>query len=332
VLTIDVEEYFQVVNLEGAVRREQWASIPSRVEIGVERLVELLHHSGASATCFVLGCVADRNPGCVRRMAEAGLEIASHGFDHRRLHDLGPEGLDRDLARAEEAIGAATGVRVRGYRAPHFSLDRRSLWAYDVLIDRGYVYDSSIFPGHHLEYGMPDAPDRPFVVLRPDQRTIIEFPIAVTSFAGVRLGTGGGYFRLYPYRLTRFLLRRLARSGGAPVTFYVHPWELDPEQPRQPLPWWRRLRQYQGLHATESRLRRLLAEFQFADVGSIVGELDLEAVALGVAPAAAGDRSATDRPAPYPAGGPIVAPVARAESSTHSAAYDREARRGSAGR
>jgi polysaccharide deacetylase family protein (PEP-CTERM system associated) len=299
VLSIDVEEYFQVVNLEGVVRREDWPRIPSRVEVGLARLAELLDRSGSSATLFVLGCVAERNPACIRRLAEAGLEIASHGFDHRRLWDLDPEELDRDLQRTEEAIGAASGVRVRGYRAPHFSIDRRTTWAFDVLIDRGYLYDSSVFPGRHPEYGMPDAPRRPFAVVRPDGRSIAELPIAAASIGGLRLAMGGGYFRLYPYRLTRFLLRRLGRQGGSPSMFYVHPWELDPEQPRLPLSWWRRLRQYQGLRATEPRLRRLLLDFRFTDASSVIGDLELEPIALdGAAASRQAPRSAARLPSP----------------------------------
>lgn len=284
VLTIDVEEYFQVVNLEGLIPREDWPRIPSRVEVGLARLVDLLGESGTSATCFVLGCVADRNPAVIRRLAEAGLEIASHGFDHRRLHELGPEGLDRDLARAEEAIGAACGVRVLGYRAPYFSLDRRTLWAFDVLLDRGYRFDSSLFPGHHPGYGMPGGPDRPFAVRRPDGRTIAELPIGVARVGGVELAAGGAYFRVFPYRLTRFALHELARRSAQPFTFYVHPWELDPEQPRLALPWWRRWRQYQGLDTTEPKLRRLLGEFRFTDATTALDECVLEEVALEPSP------------------------------------------------
>ena len=279
-LTIDVEEYFQVVNLEGLIAREDWPRIPSRVEVGLSRLLDLLRESGASATCFVLGCVAERNPEAIRRLASAGLEIASHGFDHRRLHELGPVEFDRDLARAEQAIGDACGVRVSGYRAPYFSLDRGTLWALDVLLDRGYRYDSSLFPGHHPGYGMPNGPDRPFAIRRPDGRTIAELPIGVARVGGVELAAGGAYFRLFPYRVTRFALRRLARRSALPFTFYVHPWELDPEQPRLALPWWRRWRQYQGLASTEPKLRRLLGELRFTDVATALGECELETLAL----------------------------------------------------
>jgi polysaccharide deacetylase family protein (PEP-CTERM system associated) len=289
VLSIDVEEYFQVVNLEPMLRRDDWPHLPSRVEVGLAKLAELLDRSGTRATFFVLGAVAERNPIAIRRLAEAGHEIASHGFDHRRLPDLGPEGLDRDLERAEEAIGAAAGVRVRGYRAPYFSLDRRTLWAYDVLIDRGYTFDASVFPGRHPGYGMPGVPSHPFVVRRPSGRSIVELPIAVTRVAGLQLAGGGGYFRLYPYRLTRFLIRRLLRRSALPCTFYAHPWELDPDQPRFPLPWWRRWRQYQGLRSTEARLRRLLADFRFADVGSVLDDCEgeLETLALEEQPVSA---------------------------------------------
>ena len=310
VLSIDVEEYFQVVNLEGLIPRQDWPSVPSRVEVGLDRLLGLLAESGASATCFVLGCVAERNPAAIRRLAEAGLEIASHGYDHRRLHELGAEALDRDLARTEEAIGNACGVRVLGYRAPYFSLDRRTLWALDVLLDRGYRYDSSLFPGHHPGYGMPDGPDRPFAVLRPDGRTIAELPIGVAKVGGVELAAGGAYFRLFPYRLTRFALRRLARPSPLPFTFYVHPWELDPEQPRLALPWWRRRRQYQGLATTEPKLRRLLGEMRFTDAATALDALDegeLEAIALEPSPplAAAGESR--------PGGPPIGVPAHTAE-------------------
>jgi len=274
--SIDVEEYFHTVNFESVIDRRDWSTIPSRVELGMGRLLDALVATGSSATCFVLGIVADRHPQLVRRIAEAGVEIASHGFDHRRVSQLEPESFAEDLRQAEESIGAACGLRVRGFRAPHFSIDRDRAWALDVLIDRGYVFDSSIFPGRHPEYGVPEAPTTPFRWIGSSGGSLIEVPVAVLEFGGMRLPfAGGGYLRMLPYALFRAGLKAIARRARTPFTVYCHPWELDPDQPRPGLRGTRCFRHYVGLERMESKIYQLLREFPFGSVSEVVSGLDL---------------------------------------------------------
>jgi polysaccharide deacetylase family protein (PEP-CTERM system associated) len=270
--SVDVEEYFQVAALEAVVPRSRWASYPSRVARSVDLLLELLERNGSRGTFFVLGWVADRDPDLVRRVASAGHEIASHGWDHRRVREQDPRAFRESVRRTRRFLEDLSGTAVRGFRAPSFSIVRGCEWALDVLIEEGYQYDSSLYPIRRPGYGYADGARDPHWIERPTGR-LAEAPPATMSLMGARLPAGGGaYFRLLPYALVRSAFRAAERRG-APATFYIHPWELDPDQPRLTASPTTRLRHYGGLGRTRSRLERLLGEFRFGTIGDTVSAL-----------------------------------------------------------
>lgn len=265
-LTVDVEEYFHPNAMDGAVDPSEWDSLPRRVEECTHRLLDMLSEHGVRATFFVLGWVAERFPGLVGEIAGRGHEVACHGFAHRLAYRLGPERFRTDAERARGVLEDRLGRRVEGFRAASYSITSASLWALDALIDLGFAYDSSIFPVRHDLYGIPDFSRVPVRVRRAGGE-ILEFPPSTVRLAGRNWPVaGGGYFRLLPYRLTRLAIRRLNRRERLPAMVYVHPWEIDPEQPRLPAGRGARFRQYTNLSRTESRLRRLLADFRFAPI------------------------------------------------------------------
>jgi polysaccharide deacetylase family protein (PEP-CTERM system associated) len=269
-MTVDVEDFFQVSAFEGHVRREQWDGFESRVCRNTERLLEIFSESGVHGTFFVLGWIAERFPHLVRRIADAGHEIASHGYAHRLVYDTTPAEFAEDLRRARGAIEAACSVPVLGYRAPSYSITRESIWALDVLLAEGFVYDASIFPIHHDRYGIPDGPRHPHAIRRP-LGTLWELPGTTVRCAGQNLPTaGGGYFRLLPFAWTRWGIRHVNVTEGQPAIFYLHPWEIDPDQPRISASRLSRFRHYRNLTKTEPRLRRLLSEFRFGTALSVL--------------------------------------------------------------
>jgi polysaccharide deacetylase family protein (PEP-CTERM system associated) len=264
-LTVDVEDYFHVAALASSIAPETWPEREYRVERNTERLLALFAEKGLHGTFYVLGWVADRSPALVRRIADAGHEVACHGYSHRLIYRQSLEEFRGETLRAKRLLEDTTGAPVLGYRAASFSITSASLWALDVLIDAGFTYDSSIFPIRHDRYGIPGAATRPGPVSAPSGRTIVEFPMSAASFFGVRVPvSGGGYFRILPYWLTRAGLRQINRRAGIPFTFYLHPWEIDPGQPRVKVGAVSRFRHYTHLDRCESRLRRLLDEFAFA--------------------------------------------------------------------
>jgi polysaccharide deacetylase family protein (PEP-CTERM system associated) len=271
VFTVDVEEWFQVSAFERLVERGDWAAQPSRVDACVDRLLALLAEAGSSGTFFVLGWLADRRPGLVRRIADAGHEIASHGWWHRRVTTQQPAEFRADVRRARVLLEDIAGVPVTGYRAPSFSIVPGLEWAFDVLLDEGYRYDSSVFPIRRSSgYGYPDAPSQPYR-LRRAAGELLELPITPLVVAGARVpASGGAYFRHLPYVVTRAMLRQRA-ARGTPGVFYLHPWEIDEGQPRLDAGVLTRIRHYGGIHHTESRLRRLLAEFRFVTAAEALG-------------------------------------------------------------
>jgi polysaccharide deacetylase family protein (PEP-CTERM system associated) len=270
--SVDVEEYFQVASLEAAAPRAQWPTYESRVGRSVDLLLELLARHDARGTFFVLGWVAERDPGLVRRIAEAGHEVASHGWDHRRVREQEPRAFRDSVRRTRQFLEEVTGAPVRGFRAPSFSIVRGCEWALDILIEEGYGYDSSLFPIRRPGYGYANGARDPHWIERPAGR-LAEAPPATLTVGGLRLPAGGGaYFRLLPYALVRSAFREAERRG-APTTFYIHPWELDPEQPRFDVPATTRIRHYGGLAGTRSRLERLLAEFRFGPIVDTVNDL-----------------------------------------------------------
>jgi len=260
--TVDVEDYFQVTAFERQVPRHRWDEYPSRVAENTQRLLRLLERRRVSATFFVLGWVADRFAGLIREIAAAGHEIGCHSYWHRCLHDMTPEEFRTDLRLARDAIERATGSPVVAYRAPSFSITRKTLWAMEILAAEGFRYDSSIFPIYHDRYGIPDAPLSPHSRATP-RGALWEFPPSVCRIYGVNVPvSGGGYFRLYPARWTARWLRQINESGR-PFMFYVHPWELDPGQPRMAGSALARWRHGVNLASTEEKLDWLLGQFSF---------------------------------------------------------------------
>ena len=271
--TVDVEEYYQVSALEPYVARARWEELPSRVALGVRCLLDLLAEHDARATFFVLSWVAERQRALVREIARAGHEIASHGTDHRRVTELSPEQFRESVRTSKRLLEDITRQPIVGYRAPSFSITRDREWALDVLAEEGYRYDSSLFPVKRRGYGFAGGERDPHVLRRASGK-LSEIPPATVALGGRVLPAGGGaYFRLLPYSLVASALRGAERRG-APGTFYIHPWEVDPEQPRFAMPVTTRLRHYGGLGRTKARLRRLLSTFRF---GSIAESLNASA-------------------------------------------------------
>ena len=270
-LTIDVEDYFQVAALAPAVARASWSERESRIERNTGVLLELLSARAVRGTFFVLGWIAERHPALVKRIAAAGHEVACHGFSHELVYSQTPDEFRRETTRSKETLEDLIGAAVLGYRAASFSITRQSLWALDVLIDLGFEYDSSIFPIRHDRYGIPGAARHPARLAAPSGRTLIEFPMSAAAFLGVRVPvSGGGYFRLLPYPVTRAGLRQINGRFARPFTFYLHPWEIDPDQPRVQVGWLSRFRHYTNLHRCESRLRRLLSDFRFGTMREVL--------------------------------------------------------------
>jgi polysaccharide deacetylase family protein (PEP-CTERM system associated) len=260
-LSIDVEDYFQVSALAPHFPRAQWESVPCRVERNVERVLALLEEAGAHATFFTLGWVAQRYPALLRRIAGCGHEIGSHGYAHERVSALAPAAFLADLQRAKAVLEDVTGGEVQGYRAPSFSISRANEWAFDCIAQAGHRYSSSVYPIRHDHYGMPDAPRFAHRV----RSGLLEVPVTTSRVLATNLPAGGGgYFRLLPYSVSHWLLRRVNRIDRQPAVFYFHPWEIDPEQPRVPGVSLRtRIRHYVNLQRTETRLQRLLRDLHW---------------------------------------------------------------------
>jgi len=274
--SVDVEDYFQVAALAEAISRDSWGERETRVERNTGLILDLLAERGIRGTFFVLGWIAERHPGLIRRISSAGHEVASHGFSHRLIYEQTPEEFREETLRSKRLLEDLIGAPITGYRAASFSITSRSLWALDVLIDAGFQYDSSVFPIRHDRYGIPGASHSPGRISAPSGRTLVEFPMSAASFAGVRIPvSGGGYFRLLPYWLTRSGLRRINAAERRPFTFYLHPWEVDPGQPRVRVSWLSRFRHYTNLHRCEDRLRRLLGEFRFTTMRETLQALGL---------------------------------------------------------
>lgn len=275
-MTIDVEDYFHVAALAGSISRDQWDDMEYRVESSTHRLLDLLAESSVRATFFVLGWVARRSPGLVRTIQSAGHEIASHGWSHKLVYNQSREEFARETRDSKALLEDITGCAIDGYRASTYSITARSKWALDVLCELGFRYDSSIFPIRHDLYGIPDAPVRPGVIQTPGGGRIVEFPMSVVRLAGIRMPvSGGGYFRLLPYWLTRMGLQKLNELERRPFVFYLHPWELDTGQPVVKVGLLSRFRHYTNLHQTEPRLRRLLGQFRFGPIRDVLVDLGL---------------------------------------------------------
>lgn len=274
-LTIDVEDYFQVAALAETIRYEDWPRMEYRVERNTHRILELFERLGVSATFFVLGWVAERSPGLVRDIAKAGHEVASHGYSHQLVYQQTPAVFREETLKSKALLEDQIGGPVHGYRAASYSITAQSRWALDILCDAGFEWDSSIFPVHHDRYGMPGTPDTPYRLRAPNGGILTEFPLSTCRLGGYRLPiAGGGYFRLFPYWFSRWGLGRINREGE-PFIFYLHPWEVDPDQPRVRVSLKSRFRHYNNLSRCYGRLERLLGDFRFAPVGEVLGRSQL---------------------------------------------------------
>jgi polysaccharide deacetylase family protein (PEP-CTERM system associated) len=271
--TVDVEDYYQVSAFEKHVRRDQWDQWESRVEANTRRILDLLDRHNVKGTFFVLGWVAERHQKLLGEIRARGHELGSHGYWHRLIYEQSPSEFREDLRRARDVVEDATGVRVTSYRAPSFSITARSLWALEILAEEGFRVDSSIFPIHHDRYGIPDAEPR-LHRLTTAAGPLWEFPPSVARIARMNLPvSGGGYFRLYPLFWTCRCLGRINRREREPFVFYVHPWELDPEQPRIPArSRLSRFRHYVGLKHNERKLDGLLTSFRFGRISDAIEE------------------------------------------------------------
>jgi len=266
-LSVDVEEWFQVRNLEDSVSRESWDARDRRADDAVRRLLDLFERRGVRATFFVLGWIAERSPELVREIDRRGHEVAVHGYGHQSVPSLSPEAFEKDLDRALAALVPLVSRPVEGYRAPSFSLKEEHARYFEVLQRKGIRYDSSFFPGRKSA----KTDTRPHCISRMDCG-LVEVPVTSVRIGGILLPCGGGgFFRLFPYTMTRFLFR-LHRKRGRPVIFYLHPWEIDPEQPRVPLPFSRAFRHRLNISRTFSRLDRLLQDFSFQPIREVLSE------------------------------------------------------------
>ena len=267
-LSVDVEDWFQVGAFEKVIDRGDWDSLASRVERNTDAVLALFAESGVKATFFTLGWVAKRHPALIRRIVEQGHELASHGWDHQRVFTMDAASFGADLVRTRETLEDAGGVAVTGYRAPSFSIDKRTPWAHRVLAEQGYAYSSSVAPVHHDHYGWPEAPRFAFRPLA--DADLIEVPVTVADVAGRKLATGGGFFRLLPAALTNFAIRQVTGEGHAAV-FYFHPWEIDPGQPRVANATARsKLRHYSRLGAMAGKLRTLIGRHDWGRMDAVV--------------------------------------------------------------
>lgn len=270
--SVDVEDYFQVGAFEQACPRERWGQYEPRVERNTRRLLDLCAKYDVKGTFFTLGWVAERWPGLVRDIRGGGHELGTHGLDHRRVTTMTPAEFREDVRRSKHIIEDAAGVEVIGYRAPNYSIVRETLWAMDILLEEGFRYDSSVFPIHHDRYGIPDFPRFPRPVRGANGSALQEFPISTVRFAGMNLPfVGGGYLRHFPLAFIRWGMRRLNFLERRPAIVYIHPWELDPEQPRQPVRWLTGVRHYRNLDRTEDRLAKLFSEYHFTSCREVLG-------------------------------------------------------------
>lgn len=274
-MTVDVEDYFQVSAFDPYISRDDWHKFPSRINTNVNRILELFSRYDVKATFFTLGWVADRYPGIVERIVSQGHEIASHGWNHLRVSTLTRNEFAADVRRTKGLLEDLSGTAVKGYRAPSYSINKQNKWAHDVLAEAGYEYSSSIAPIKHDHYGIPDAPR--FIHARGISG-LSEIPVGTIVFRGENIPCGGGgWFRLYPYRFTKYCVNKINSADRQPCVFYFHPWEIDPRQPRQcGLNFTTRFRHYINLSKTEQKIERLLQDFSWGRMDELFLEHAIE--------------------------------------------------------
>jgi len=267
-LSIDLEDWFCVYNLSQVIQRDDWEKQDLRIVQNTNRILSLLDHHRVTATFFVLGWIAEQTPDLIREIEQRGHEIATHGYSHAVITGMTPESFEADLKKAIHITRQCAHQDILGYRAPSFTITPQTMWAIDILARNGIRYDSSVFPiSYHPDYGVPDAP----LSIYKHKNELIEFPLSCVKIMGRTIPCcGGGYFRIFPYTVTRHLLRRVNREGR-PAIFYFHPWEIDPDQPRVKLSWQKSFRHYFNLNKTFNRLDRLLSDFEFTSIREVLG-------------------------------------------------------------
>ena len=274
-ISVDVEDYYHVAALSKVIARDQWNSMESRVESSTHRLLDLFDTKNVKGTFFILGMVAEHDPELISEIARRGHEIACHGYSHQLIYTQTQKVFREETLRAKSMLEDIVQAPVIGYRAASYSITQESLWALDILAEAGFTYDSSIFPVRHDRYGIPDAEERPHVLKTPSGYTLTEFPLSTYKILNYKLPVaGGGYFRLFPYALTQFAFRRINAAGKSAV-FYLHPWEVDPDQPRFNASLLSRFRHYNNLDKCEQRLSRLINDFQFTTLRNVLEDLNL---------------------------------------------------------
>ena len=270
-MTVDVEDYFQVSAFEKDVRVSDWPNMESRVVRNTEKVLEVFARNSTLATFFVLGWVAERQPELVRRIADAGHEVACHGYSHQLIYNQTPDVFKEETIRAKGLLEEQVQKKILGYRAASYSITKKSEWALDILAEAGFEYDSSIFPVHHDRYGIPDSPKFPYQLTTPKGMSLVEFPLSTAEMLGYKLPiAGGGYFRLYPYFFSKYGLARINTKEQEPFIFYLHPWEVDPGQPRIKTNLLSRFRHYNNLDKCEQRLEQLVKDFSFTTVKDVL--------------------------------------------------------------
>ncbi|MES9827881.1 MAG: XrtA system polysaccharide deacetylase [Candidatus Thiodiazotropha sp.] len=270
-ITVDVEDYYQVSAFSKQVNKSRWSEYESRVERNTQRILEIFNAHNVKGTFFVLGWTAERYPKLIREISENGHEVASHGYSHDLVYHQTPETFTEETKRSKATVEQITGKQILGYRAASYSITQKSIWAMDILVELGFKYDSSIFPIMHDRYGIPGAKTKPHHFITEKGNSIIEFPLSTVAIAKTRFPvSGGGYFRLLPYWLTRKGLKNINQRDELPFIFYMHPWEIDKDQPRIKSSLLSQFRHYNNLGKFESRLNNLLEEFKFASVEDVL--------------------------------------------------------------
>jgi len=275
-MSVDVEDYYQVSAFANSVNTNEWTQHESRVVDNTHRLLDLFAEKNIKATFFVLGWVADREPQLVKDIHNKGHEVASHGYSHQLIYNQSQEVFKEETLRSKKLLEDLIGEQILGYRAASYSITKRNLWALDILQEAGFAYDSSIFPIRHDRYGIADAETIPHKLTTPNGCELVEFPLTTRRLGKLNIPVaGGGYFRLYPYFLTRQFLKAVNNKQNEQFVFYLHPWEVDPEQPRIDASWFSRFRHYNNLDKCEARLNNLIDDFNFTTMKNVLSELNL---------------------------------------------------------
>lgn len=276
-MTVDVEDYYHVAAFAKVIKPSEWNNWPSRVEENTERLLQLFDDHQIKITFFILGWVAEKYPQLVKEIRQQGHEIASHGFSHQLIYTQTPDIFREETAKSKRILEDLAQTPITGYRAASYSITRKSLWALDILAELGFTWDSSIFPTRHDNYGIPGSPEEPYRIITSQGAALTEFPLTTAKVMGQAIpAAGGGYFRQYPYALSRWLFERASENQTKPQIFYLHPWEIDPDQPRVPnASWFSNFRHYTNLKRCLPRLERMIQDFHFGTMSDSLGSANI---------------------------------------------------------